>query len=588
MTTKKLTKLLALYLPYILLGLVATNFGEAWRLAEGKELGDKIMAMMGTIPLAFANPLPSLHPLDLLIGFSCGAGLRLAVYLRSKNAKKYRHGMEYGSARWGTAKDIEPFQAPKFADNIILTKTERLMMSNRPPNPKNARNKNVLVVGGSGSGKTRFWLKPNLLQCHSSYVVTDPKGTIVLECGQAMLKNGYKVKILNTINFKKSMHYNPFSYVHSEKDILKLVTTLMTNTKGEGSGGDPFWEKSERLLLTALIAYLHYEAPVEEQNFATLLEMLNTMQVLEDDEEYQNPVDLLFEELAKKKPNSFAGRQYKLYKLAAGKTAKSILISCGARLAPFDIQELRDLTMYDELQLDTLGDKKTALFLIMSDTDSTFNFLISMVYTQLFNLLCDKADDVYGGKLPIHVRCLIDECANIGQIPNLEKLVATIRSREISACLVLQARSQLKAIYKDNADTIIGNMDSQIFLGGSEPTTLKDLSEMLGKETIDSFNTSDTRGNSPSYGTSFQKLGHELLSRDELAVLDGGKCILQLRGVRPFLSDKYDLTQHPNYKLTSDYDPKNTFDIEKYLNRKEKINPNDEFVVIDADSLPSA
>ena len=588
MTTKKLTKLLALYLPYILLGLVATNIGEAWRLAEGKELGDKIMAMMGTIPVAFANPLPSLHPLDLLVGLCCGAGLRLAVYLRGKNAKKYRHGMEYGSARWGTPKDIEPFMAPKFADNIILTKTERLMMSNRPPDPKNARNKNVLVVGGSGSGKTRFWLKPNLLQCHSSYVVTDPKSTILLECGNAMLKNGYKVRILNTINFKKSMHYNPFAYVHSEKDILKLVTTLMTNTKGEGSGGDPFWEKSERLLLTALIAYLHYEAPAEEQNFATLLEMLNTMQVLEDDEEYQNPVDLLFEELAKKKPNSFAGRQYKLYKLAAGKTAKSILISCGARLAPFDIQELRDLTMYDELALDTLGDKKTTLFLIMSDTDSTFNFLISMVYTQLFNLLCDKADDVYGGKLPIHVRCLIDECANIGQIPNLEKLVATIRSREISACLVLQARSQLKAIYKDNADTIVGNMDSQIFLGGSEPTTLKDLSEILGKETIDAFNTSDTRGNSPSYGTTFQKMGHELLSRDELAVLDGGKCILQLRGVRPFLSDKYDLTQHPNYKLTSDYDPKNTFDIEKYLNRKEKIHPADEFIVVDADSLPPA
>jgi type IV secretion system protein VirD4 len=491
-----------------------------------------------------------------------------------------------GSERWGNAKDIEPFMSPKFADNIILTKTERLMMSNCPPDPKNARNKNVLVVGGSGSGKTRFWLKPNLLQCHSSYVVTDPKGTIVLECGQAMLKNGYKVKILNTINFKKSMHYNPFSYVHSEKDILKLVTTLMTNTKGEGSGGDPFWEKSERLLLTALIAYLHYEAPVEEQNFATLLEMLNTMQVLEDDEEYQNPVDLLFEDLGKKKPNSFAVRQYKFYKLAAGKTAKSILISCGARLAPFDIQELRDLTMYDELQLDTLGDKKTVLFLIMSDTDSTFNFLISMVYTQLFNLLCDKADDVYGGKLPIHVRCLIDECANIGQIPNLEKLVATIRSREISACLVLQAKSQLKAIYKDNADTIIGNMDSQIFLGGSEPGTLKDLSEMLGKETIDAFNTSDTRGNSPSYGTNYSKLGHELLSRDEIAVLDGGKCILQLRGVRPFLSDKYDLTQHPNYKLTSDYNPKNTFDIEKYLNRKTKIHPGDEFIVVDADSLP--
>ncbi len=588
MTTKKLTKLLALYLPYLLLGLVATNFGEAWRLAESKELGERIMSMMGTIPAAFANPLPSLHPLDLLVGLCCGAGLRLAVYLRGKNAKKYRHGMEYGSARWGTPKDIEPFMAPKFADNIILTKTERLMMSNRPSDPKNARNKNVLIVGGSGSGKTRFWLKPNLLQCHSSYVITDPKGSIVVECGNALLKNGYKLKILNTINFSKSMRYNPFAYVHSEKDILKLVTTLMTNTKGEGSGGDPFWEKSERLLLTALIAYLHYEAPVEEQNFATLLEMLNTMQVLEDDEEYQNPVDLLFEELAKKKPNSFAGRQYKLYKLAAGKTAKSILISCGARLAPFDIQELRDLTMYDELQLDTLGDKKTALFLIMSDTDSTFNFLISMVYTQLFNLLCDKADDVYGGKLPIHVRCLIDECANIGQIPQLEKLVATIRSREISACLVLQTRSQLKAIYKDNADTIVGNMDSQIFLGGSEPTTLKDLAEALGKETIDSYNNSDTRGNSPSYGTNYQKLGHELMSRDELAVLDGGKCILQLRGVRPFLSDKYDLTQHPNYKMTSDADPKNALDIEKYLSHREKIHPDDQFVLVDVDSLPPA
>ena len=588
MNTKKLTKLLALYLPYILLGLVATNFGEAWRLAEGKELGERIMSMMGTLPAAFANPLPSLHPLDLLVGISCGAGLRLAVYLRSKNAKKYRHGMEYGSARWGTAKDIEPFQAPKFEDNIILTKTERLMMSNRPSDPKNARNKNVLIVGGSGSGKTRFWLKPNLLQMHSSYVVTDPKGSIVVECGNALLKNGYKLKILNTINFSKSMHYNPFSYVHSEKDILKLVTTLMTNTKGDGSGGDPFWEKSERLLLTALIAYLHYEAPKEEQNFSTLLEMLNTMQVSEDDEDFQNPVDLLFEDLAKRKPNSFAGRQYKLYKLAAGKTAKSILISCGARLAPFDIQELRDRTMYDELELDMLGDRKTALFMIMSDTDSTFNFLISMVYTQLFNLLCDKADDVYGGKLPVHVRCLIDECANIGQIPQLEKLVATIRSREISACLVLQTRSQLKAIYKDNADTIVGNMDSQIFLGGSEPTTLKDLAEALGKETIDSYNNSDTRGNSPSYGTNYQKLGHELMSRDELAVLDGGKCILQLRGVRPFLSDKYDLTQHPNYKMTSDADPKNALDIEKYLSHREKIHPDDQFVLVDVDSLPPA
>ena len=609
MSKKKLSKLLALYLPYVLMGLVATNFGEAWRLAKGRELGDKIMSLMETIPAAFANPLPSLHPLDLLVGLCCGAAMRLAVYLKGKNAKKYRHGMEYGSARWGGPKDIEPFVAPKFEDNIILTKTERLMMNNRPPDPKNARNKNVLVVGGSGSGKTRFWLKPNLLQCHSSYVVTDPKGTILVECGK-MLQRGapklgkdgkpmkdkhgkviyepYRIKVLNTINFRKSMHYNPFAYIHSEKDILKLVTALMTNTKGEGQGGDPFWDKAERLLLVSLIAYLHYEAPVEEQNFATLLEMLNTMQVSEDDETYQNPVDLLFEDLGKKKPKSFAVRQYKLYKLAAGKTAKSILISCGARLAPFDIQEVRDATMYDELELDKLGDRKTALFLIMSDTDSTFNFLISMIYTQLFNLLCDKADDVYGGKLPIHVRCLIDECANIGQIPQLEKLVATIRSREISACLVLQTRSQLKAIYKDNADTIVGNMDSQIFLGGSEPTTLKELSEALGKETIDSYNNSDTRGNSPSYGTNYQKLGHELMSRDELAVLDGGKCILQLRGVRPFLSDKYDLTQHPNYKYTSDYDPKNALDIEKFVNRKEKIHPDDTFVMVDADSLPPA
>ena len=515
MNKKKFTKLLALYLPYLVIGLAATNFGEAWRLAEGKELGDRIVSLIDTLPAAFANPLPSLHPLDILVGICCGAGLRLAVYLKSKNAKKYRHGMEYGSARWGTPADIAPFMAPKFEDNIILTKTERLMMSNRPPDPKNARNKNVLVVGGSGSGKTRYFIKPNLLQCTSkshpvSFVVTDPKGGLIQECGLALLKNGYKIRTMNTINFHKSMRYNPFAYIHEEKDILKLVTTLMTNTKGEGQGGDPFWDKAERLLLTSLIAYLHYEAPAEEQNFATLLEMLNTMQVSEDDEDYQNPVDLLFEDLAKKKPNSFAGRQYKLYKLAAGKTTKSILISCGARLSPFDIQEIRDATMYDELELDKLGDRKTALFLIMSDTDSTFNFLISMIYTQLFNLLCDKADDQYGGKLPVHVRCLIDECANIGQIPQLEKLVATIRSREISACLVLQTRSQLKAIYKDNADTIVGNMDSQIFLGGSEPTTLKELSEALGKETIDSYNNSDTRGNSPSYGTNYQKLGHDV------------------------------------------------------------------------------
>ena len=586
-------KLILPNIPYVFIALLATKVSEAVRLAPGSDASAKLLNIMTGLNTAFHSLVPSFHPIDLCVGVAAAIAIRLAVYIKGKNAKKFRKNLEYGSARWGTAEDIKPYVDPAFENNIILTQTERLTMNSRPKDPKTARNKNVLIVGGSGSGKTRFWLKPNLLQCTSktyptSFVVTDPKGDIVVSCGHALQKNGYQIKILNSLNFKKSMHYNPFSYVHSEKDILKLVTTLMTNTKGEGSGGDPFWEKSERLLLTALIAYLHYEAPVEEQNFATLLEMLNTMQVLEDDEEYQNPVDLLFEELAKKKPNSFAGRQYKLYKLAAGKTAKSILISCGARLAPFDIQELRDLTMYDELQLDTLGDKKTALFLIMSDTDSTFNFLISMVYTQLFNLLCDKADDVYGGKLPIHVRCLIDEAANIGQIPNLEKLVATIRSREISACLVLQAKSQLKAIYKDHADTIIGNMDSQIFLGGSEPGTLKELSEMLGKETIDAYNTSDTRGNSPSYGTNYSKLGHELLSRDELAVLDGGKCILQLRGVRPFLSDKYDLTQHPNYKLTSDFDEKNRFDIEKYLNRKAKIHPGDEFIVVDADSLPSA
>ena len=583
MTTKKLTKLLALYLPYLLLGLIATNFGEAWRLAEGKELGDKIMSMMGTVPLAFASPLPSLHPLDLLVGLCCGAGLRLAVYLRGKNAKKYRHGMEYGSARWGTAKDIEPFMAPKFADNIILTKTERLMMSNRPPDPKNARNKNVLVVGGSGSGKTRFWLKPNLLQCHSSYVVTDPKGDIVIDCGQALLKNGYSIRIFNTINFRKSMHYNPFAYIHSEKDILKLTTTLIANTKGDGKAGDEFWTKAETLLYCALIGYIHYEAPLEEQNFATLIEFLNAMEVREDDETFQNPVDQMFEALKKKKPNHFAVRQYAKFKLAAGKTLKSILVSCGARLAPFDIEEVRDITMYDELSLDTVGDKKTALFLIMSDTDPTFNFLISMIYTQLFNLLCEKADDIYGGRLPVHVRCLIDECANIGQIPNLEKLVATIRSREISACLVLQAQSQLKAIYKDNADTIIGNMDSRIFLGGSEPTTLKELNQALGKETIDLYNTSDTRGNSPSYGTNYQKVGHDLASVDELAVLDGGKCILQLRGVRPFKSDKYDLTQHPNYKLTAGADKKNTFSIEAFLDHRLKLKPGDKYEVVDAD-----
>lgn len=585
MTKQEIKRLLILSIPYVVFGLVSTNLGEAWRMAKVSVSNSPILGLMGALPAAFGNLTPSFQPFDLCVGVICGVGLRFAVYLKGKNAKKYRHNQEYGSARWGNAQDIVPFMAPKFEDNIILTQTERLMMSNRPANPKNARNKNVLIVGGSGSGKTRFWLKPNLLQCHSSYVVTDPKGSIVVECGNALLKKGYRIKIFNTINFKKSMHYNPFAYIHSEKDILKLVTTLIANTKGEGKGGDEFWEKSEKLLYTALIAYIHYEAPKSEQNFASLLELLNAMEVREDDEEFQNPVDLMFEDLNRKKPNTFAYRQYRLYKLAAGKTAKSILISCGARLAPFDIAELREITAYDELELDTLGDRKTALFLIMSDTDATFNFLISMIYTQLFNLLCEKADDVYGGRLPVHVRCLIDEAANIGQIPNLEKLVATIRSREISACLVLQARSQLKAIYKDNADTIIGNMDSQIFLGGSEPTTLKELNAALGKETIDSFNTSDTRGNSPSYGTNFQKLGHELMSQDELAVLDGGKCILQLRGVRPFLSDKYDLTQHPNFKLTADYDEKNTFDIGMFLDHKAKLHRQDSFVVVNADEL---
>ena len=581
--SNKTKKQLLLNLPYFIAGLVCTNLGEAWRIAEGADMSEKLLGFLSALGAAFSNPMPSLHPLDLLIGVCCGAGLRLAAYLKGKNAKKYRHGMEYGSARWGTQKDIEPFEDPVFANNVILTRTERLMMGNRPKNPANARNKNVLVVGGSGSGKTRFWLKPNLLQCHSSYVVTDPKGDIVIDCGQALLKNGYSIRIFNTINFRKSMHYNPFAYIHSEKDILKLTTTLIANTKGDGKAGDEFWTKAETLLYCALIGYIHYEAPLEEQNFATLIEFLNAMEVREDDETFQNPVDQMFEALKKKKPNHFAVRQYAKFKLAAGKTLKSILVSCGARLAPFDIEEVRDITMYDELSLDTVGDKKTALFLIMSDTDPTFNFLISMIYTQLFNLLCEKADDVYGGRLPVHVRCLIDECANIGQIPNLEKLVATIRSREISACLVLQAQSQLKAIYKDNADTIIGNMDSRIFLGGSEPTTLKELNQALGKETIDLYNTSDTRGNSPSYGTNYQKVGHDLASVDELAVLDGGKCILQLRGVRPFKSDKYDLTQHPNYKLTAGADKKNTFSIETFLDHRLKLKPGDKYEVVDAD-----
>lgn len=580
----KFKKLLFLYLPYLIFGLITTNIGEAWRLAEGFNQSKKILSFLETLGIAFLNPLPSLYPFDLFVGIICGVALWMAVYIKGQNAKKFRHKVEYGSARWGTRKDIEPFIASKFEDNIILTKTEFLMMSNRPKNPKNARNKNVLIVGGSGSGKTRFWIKPNLLQMHSSYVVTDPKGSIVIECGNALLRYGYKLKIFNTINFKKSMHYNPFAYIHSEKDILKLVTTLIANTKGDGKEGDEFWTKAETLLYCALIGYIHFEAPIEEQNFSTLIEFINAMEVREDDEDFQNPVDLMFEALERKNSNHFAVRQYKKFKLAAGKTSKSILISCGARLAPFDIDELREITSYDELELDTLGDRKTALFLIMSDTDGTFNFLISMIYTQLFNLLCEKADDVYGGRLPVHVRCLIDEAANIGQIPNLEKLVATIRSREISACLVLQAQSQLRAIYKDNADTIIGNMDSRVFLGGSEPTTLKELNQALGKETIDMYNTSDTRGNSPSYGTNYQKLGKDLMTIDELAVLDGSKCILQLRGVRPFLSDKYDLTKHPNFQYTSDADKRNTFNIEKFISTKLKLKADDVFIVVDADA----
>ena len=584
----KTKKLLILNIPYVLIGLFATNLGEAWRITQGTNMSEKLLNIMTGLGNALQNPLPSLYPTDLLIGLAIGAGMRLAVYLKGKNAKKYRHNVEYGSARWGTHADIEPFEDPVFKDNIILTQTECLMMSNRPKNPKYARNKNVLVVGGSGSGKTRFFIKPNLLQCDSknypvSFVVTDPKSSLINECGTALLRNGYRIKIFNTINFKKSMHYNPFAYIHSEKDILKLVNALIANTKGEGKAGDEFWTKAETLLYTALIGYIHYEAPEEEQNFATMIEFINAFEVREDDEDFQNPVDLMFEALKRKDPNHFAVRQFAKFKLAAGKTSKSILVSCGARLAPFDISELREITSYDELELDTLGDKKTALFLVMSDNDATFNFLISMIYTQLFNLLCEKADDVYGGRLPVHVRCLIDEAANIGQIPNLEKLVATIRSREISACLVLQAKSQLKAIYKDNADTIIGNMDSQIFLGGSEQTTLKELNTSLGKETIDMYNTGESRGQSQSYNLNYQKLGKDLMSIDELAVMDGSKCILQLRGVRPFLSDKYDLTQHPNYRLTSDYDKKNYFDVEKFLRHKLQLNKRDVYDVIEVD-----
>lgn len=600
-----LKKLVLLNLPYVVLGLYATKLGQAYRLAAGSDLSGKLLHIGEGFMAAFQSPLPSFQPVDLLVGLLVGAGLRLAVYIKGKNAKKYRKDVEYGSARWGTHDDIQPYIDPVFQNNVILTQTERLTMSSRPKDPKTARNKNVVVIGGSGSGKTRFWLKPNLMQMHSSYVVTDPKGTILVECGKMLQrgapklgkdgkpekdKNGkiiydpYRIKVLNTINFKKSMHYNPFAYIHSEKDILKLVTTLIANTKGEQKGGDEFWTKAETLLYVALIGYIHYEAPAEEQNFSTLIEFINAMEVREDDEEFKNPVDLMFDALEAEKPNHFAVRQYKKYKLAAGKTAKSILISCGARLAVFDIQELREVTAYDELELDTLGDCKTALFLIMSDTDDSFNFLISMCYTQLFNLLCEKADDVYGGRLPVHVRCLIDECANIGQIPKLEKLVATIRSREISACLVLQAQSQLKAIYKDNCDTILGNMDCSVFLGGKEPTTLKELAAVLGKETIDTYNTGESRGRETSHSLNYQKLGKELMSQDELAVMDGGKCILQLRGVRPFFSDKYDITKHPNYPLTADADSRNAFDIEKFLSSRLKPKPNEVYEVYEVDA----
>ena len=579
-----LKKLIIPNIPYVFIALLATKVGQGWRLAPGSDFSGKFLHILEGFREAFQSIAPSFYVTDLLVGIAIAVILRLIVYVKGKNAKKFRKNMEYGSARWGTHEDIAPFEDPVFQNNVILTQTERLMMSNRPKDPRNARNKNVLVVGGSGSGKTRFFIKPNLMQLHSSYVVTDPKGTVVIECGKLLQRNNYKIKIFNTINFKKSHHYNPFEYIHSEKDILKLVTTLIANTKGDGKGGDDFWQKAETLLYTALIGYIHYEAPKEEQNFATLIEMVNAMEVREDDENFENPIDLAFKELESREPNHFAVRQYKKYKLAAGKTAKSINISCGARLAPFDIQELREITMYDELELDKLGDEKTALFLIMSDTDSTFNFLISMVYSQLFNLLCEKADDVYGGRLPVHVRCLIDECANIGQIPNLEKLMATIRSREISACLVLQAQSQLKALYKDNADTIIGNCDSSIFLGGKEPTTLKELNQSLGKETIDTYNTGESRGREVSHSLNYQKLGKDLASIDELAVLDGGKCILQLRGVRPFLSDKYDITRHPNYKYLSDYDKRNEFNIEKFLSTKLNPKPDEAYEVFEVDA----
>ena len=578
MTRDKIKKLIIMNIPYVLFGLLATKLGESWRLAEGANASEKLLHGIQGLTAALQSPLPSFHPFDLLIGAVFGIMLRMLVKIKGKDGKKFRKNVEFGSACWGKHADIVPFMDPNPRKNIILTKTEGLTMESRVPKPKYARNKNVLIVGGSGSGKTRFWLKPNLMQLHSSYVVTDPKGSILVECGKLLQKDHYRIKVFNTINFNKSMHYNPFAYIHSEKDILKLVTTLIANTKGENKGGDDFWLKAETMLYCALIGYIHYEAPEPEQNFSTMIDMLNSMDTREDDEDYQNPVDMMFERLEARDPQHFAVRQYKKFKLAAGKTAKSILISCGARLAVFDIAELREITSYDELELDTLGDEKSALFLIMSDTDSSFNFLISMVYSQLFNLLCEKADDVYGGRLPVHVRCLIDECANIGQIPNLEKLVATIRSREISACLVLQAQSQLKAIYKDNADTIIGNMDSFVFLGGKEKTTLKEVTEILGKETIDYYNMGETRGRENSSTRNYQKIGKDLMSIDELAVMDGSKCILQVRGVRPFLSEKYDITQHPNYKYLSDYDPKNAFNIEKYLNRNLKLKDEEIFL----------
>ena len=586
----EIKKLLILNAPYLLFVWLFDKVGAAVRLSPGADASAKLLHLGDGFTAAFSSAAPSFHPADLALGIAGAVIVRLIIYVKGKNAKKYRKGMEYGSARWGTAEDIKPYTDPVFENNIPLTQTERLTMNSRPKQPKYARNKNILVIGGSGSGKTRFFVKPSLMQMHSSYVVTDPKGTVLIECGKLLQRGGYRIKVLNTINFKKSMKYNPFAYLRSEKDILKLVNTIIANTKGDGEkSGEDFWVKAEKLYYTALIGYIWYEAPDEEKNFTTLLEMINASEAREDDEDFQNPVDLMFERLEEKDPEHFAVKQYKKYKLAAGKTAKSILISCGARLAPFDIKELRELMETDEMELDTIGDRKTALFVIISDTDDTFNFVVSILYTQLFNLLCDKADDVYGGRLPVHVRCLLDEFANIGQIPKFEKLIATIRSREISASIILQSQSQLKAIYKDNADTIVGNCDTTLFLGGKEKTTLKEISEILGKETIDSFNTSETRGRELSHGLNYQKLGKQLMTEDEIAVMDGGKCILQLRGVRPFFSDKFDITKHPKYKYLSDADPKNAFDMEKHLRRRPAVVKPDEvfdYYEIDAADLP--